>query len=629
MKNRYYIILLVIALIQISCKDDTLNKIPTDKYTDAVVWSDPNLIDAFLLNQYFYTPVLVNDATTAFTSWTGSPMVRDSRGSQWKYVFGNSAQAIGSRLTLDISDETKHNVSGQANLAEFKSYGIPSDGGMLEYWENAYYTLRNLNEFITRVPKSPISPNIAKLRVAEARFLRAYIYFSMVKRYGGVPLITTVPQLYSPYEILYPKRNSEKEIYDFIISETADIAEPLAVTTEYGRPTKWAALALQCRAALYAGSTAQFGLVKMGGLLGIPIEQASDYYKIAYNAADTIIKRGNFALYNLDADKVQNFKNLFLKKRNSEVIMAKQHDGAGFMDGGFNTWSWDAMECPEPQVWGVGNMNGPYLEMIEEFEHADGTSGRLDRTTVQQGLWTMDDLWKGRDPRFYASIWTNGTAWPNADGGVLGKGFVDFHIGLIQPNGKILNRLGSNYKGVSAIGAQSIMSQTWSVVTTGFGIMKYLDPTANNMYWFCESRTDYQIFRYGEVLLNLAEAANELGKFNEALDAVNQIRTRAGVALLSSIDRDKIHHERKVELAFENHRYWDLRRWREAETKLTRSFSGLQYILDYNTNKYQIKVINDVDGATAPPTFPNQNYYFPITKARIGANTNLIENQGY
>lgn len=241
----------------------------------------------------------------------------------------------------------------------------------------------------------------------------------------------------------------------------------------------------------------------------------------------------------------------------------------------------------------------------------------------------MDDLWKGRDPRFYASIWTNGTLWPNADGGVLGKGYVDFHIGLIQPNGKILNRLGSNYKGVSAIGAQSIMSQTWSVVTTGFGIMKYLDPNANNMYWFCESRTDYLIFRYGEVLLNFAEAANELGKFNEALDAVNQIRNRAGITQQSSIDREKIHHERKVELAFENHRYWDLRRWREAETKLTRSFSGLQYILDYNTNKYRIKVIDDVDGVTAPPTFPAKNYYFPITKSRIGANSNLVENPGY
>jgi hypothetical protein len=98
---------------------------------------------------------------------------------------------------------------------------------------------------------------------------------------------------------------------------------------------------------------------------------------------------------------------------------------------------------------------------------------------------------------------------------------------------------------------------------------------------------------------------------------------------LTSIDREKIRHERKVELAFENHRYWDLRRWREAETKLTRSFSGLQYFFDSQSGKFKVEVNNDVDGKTAPPTFVNRNYYLPITKARIGANKNLIENPEY
>jgi hypothetical protein len=168
-----------------------------------------------------------------------------------------------------------------------------------------------------------------------------------------------------------------------------------------------------------------------------------------------------------------------------------------------------------------------------------------------------------------------------------------------------------------------------NVVNTGFGIMKYLDPTANNMIWFCESRTDYQIFRYAEILLNYAEAAFELGRSNDALNAVNQIRSRAGIVSLSSIDREKIRHERKVELAFENHRYWDLRRWREAETQLSRSFSGLQYILDYNTKKFKIVVVDDVDGTYNRPHFFARNYYFPITRARTGANPNLEENPDY
>ena len=117
--------------------------------------------------------------------------------------------------------------------------------------------------------------------------------------------------------------------------------------------------------------------------------------------------------------------------------------------------------------------------------------------------------------------------------------------------------------------------------------MKYLDPTANNMNWFSESTTDYLIFRFGEILLNYAEAAFELGRTGDALDAVNQIRERAGIARLTSIDREKIHHERKVELAFENHRYWDLRRWRTAVTALTRTYSWLRYIYDADVYKRQ------------------------------------------
>ena len=621
--------MLFAGLLTTSCQKDILDKVPLDKYTDAVVWSDPALIDAFLLTQYMYTPVMVNDATTMFTSWSGSPMNRDSRSKDAGYFFGNSEQVFGARLTMDVSDETKYNLGSWADLSGVKAYGITADGGVLEYWENAYYTIRNLNEFIERVGSSTVDPQLAKLRLAEARFLRAYIYFAMAKRYGGVPILTAVPQLNSPAELIYPKRNSEKEVYDFVISETTEIAEPLAATTDYGRASKWAALSLKCRAALYAGSIAQFGKIQLNGLIGIPSDQASAYYQKAYDAATAIMQSGKFALYNQDADKVQNFKNIFLKKRNSEAIMAKQHDGLGFTDGGFSTWSWDAMQCPQPQVWGTGNENAPYLEMVEEFEKVDGTPGTIDRTAIQQGLWTMDELWKDRDPRFYASIWTNGTPWRDADGGVLGKNFVDMHLGLIKPDGTITTKVDDSYGNVNAVGSQYILPASWGVVTTGFGIMKYLDPSANNMKWLAESRTDYLIFRYGETLLNFAEAAFELGKAGDALNAVNQIRDRAGIAKLTSIDRQKIRHERKVELAFENHRFWDLRRWREAETKLTRSFSGLQYILDYQTKKYKILVIGDVDGKTTPPRFPSHNYYFPITKTRIAANSNLVENPGY
>ena len=624
----YSIALGALTLTNTSCYD-VLDKEPLDQYTDAVVWNDPTLIDAFLVTQYMYTPVMVNDATTMFTSWSGSPMNRDDRRGDTNYFFGNSEQVFGVGLTLDVSDEAKYNTGSWTDISWYKLHGITEDGGMLEWWDNAYYTIRNLNELIARVPNSPIDTETAKVRIAEARFLRAYCYFAMVKRYGGVPLLTEAPQLDSSEELLYPKRNSEKELYDFILNETMSISEELTNVKEVGRANKWAALSLHCRAALYAGSIAQYGRVQLDGLLGIPANEASTYYEKAYNAALTIIKESPYKLYNEDEDKVQNFKNIFLKKRNCEAIMVKQHDGPGFQNGGFSTWSWDQCECPRPQVWGLGNHHGPYLEMVEEFEYVDGTSGKFDRKALQNKLWNMDELWKGRDPRFYASIWTNGTPWRDAVAGAFKGDTIDMHLGLIKPDGEIIKSQADQYNGINSIGDQLWAHASEGIVNSGFGIMKYLDPSTNNMSWLCESRTDYQIFRFAEILLNYAEAAFELGRTADALDAINQIRRRAGIKELANIDRDKIRHERKIELAFENHRYWDLRRWREAETALTRSFSGLQYIYDYNSGKFKVVVIDKVDGSTASPTFFNKNYYFPITKARRAANPTLVENPGY
>lgn len=113
------------------------------------------------------------------------------------------------------------------------------------------------------------------------------------------------------------------------------------------------------------------------------------------------------------------------------------------------------------------------------------------------------------------------------------------------------------------------------------------------------------------------------------MDAVNQIRTRAGIATLASVDREKIRHERKVELAFEGHRYWDLRRWRIAESVLSVNRSGIRYILDFTTRKYKLQVLDNIDGTVNPPKFYSYNYYFPITLSRTGNNPNLVENPGY
>lgn len=586
-------IILSISLIFSSCLKGVLDKQPLDSISDAVVWNDQALIDAYLTQTYLQMYILTNETPNG--DWASSD--------EWNGPF----------IINEMSDEAMRNwIYGQS---QSKMYGITITGGVLDWWEHSYAAIRSLNEFIKRVPEAPVEENFRKVRTAEARFLRAYNYFSMVKRYGGVPIITEPQEINASHEELYRTRDKEQAVYDFVLAELDAIMEDLPERsgTEYGRPSKYTALALKSRAALYAASIAKFGTVELDGIVGIAAP-ANGYYEKALNAAELIMESGQYDLYKADADKVVNFKNVFLKKNNEEVIWAKRHDYAQRSTGG-NGWVWDFFQAPKPHGWNAGNQNAPYLEMAEEFEYADGAPGKLDRTAMQQGVWSMEDLWKNKDPRFYASIYTQNTPWKG--------GLVDFHNGLQLPDGTI--QTAGSYQNVPAKGTQFVDNSPG----TGFGVMKYLEESKDNMGEPATSGTDWQLFRYAEVLLNYAEAAIELGRAGDALPVVNEIRERAGVKALTSIDQAKLRHERKVELAYEGHRYWDLRRWRAAVDELSQAHSGLRYILDFTTGKYKIQVIDQIDGTSSDPVFYERNYYLPITTSRTGNNPNLDENPGY
>lgn len=604
MKHLYWAFVGMLAFS--SCIDDFLDKKPLDIITEDVVWQDATLMDAYLVNLYRGTSVLTQDASGLVNGWGTDAL---SSTGNWDREFNNSAVAPGPQWLNQLADEAKTGWIYGASTDGFKCGGISINGGLLEYWEAPYKVIRSLNMFIERVPLSNVDDEFKTKRIAEARFLRAFNYFAMVKRYGGVPLITKVLQLDGTEEELYPKRNTEQEIYDFIISEMNDISgmenadgandtsDDLTVLNDVGRSNRWAALALQCRAALYAGSIAQFGTMQKNGLVGIPSSAANAYYEVAYKAALKIKEEGGYSLFNnYPDDKVKNFRQLFIEKNHSEAIMVVQHDGLDAIQSTGNGWSWDFLECPHPQSWGAGNASSPYLEFAEDFENIDGSSGKLDRQRVQQGEWSINELWGKKEPRFWATLWTQDQPW---------KGItVDFCPGGIQ------NPNGNDFK-------------------TGFGVLKYLDENANNMEWLCRSSTDYMVFRYGEVLLNLAEAAFELGKTDEALDAINDIRERAGLGDLASVTREDIRHERKIELAFEGHRYWDLRRWRIATSVINgTNYSGIRYDYGSQPGKYKITILENVHGTTNT-RFEESNYYFPITLGRTGANPNLEENPGY
>lgn len=603
MKRIKNIILVVLSVVSLSSCDSILDRAPLDIMSDDQVYKDQALADRKLDLAYTKMTVMLNEC----------PKIRNAKENPTWYTETDNWH--GPFIVNELADEAVvHWIKNHST--EAKAAGITNSGGILEWWENAYEINRVLNEFLEGMASSSLPDKYKEERVAEARFLRAFNYFFMVKRYGGVPLILHSQKISDPESELFAKRSSEKDVYDFILSEMDDIVGslPARAQTELGRPSKGAAMALKARAALYAGSIAQNGTVQLDGLLGIDASLAKDYYQKAYDACKQIMTWNEYSLYNADVDKVTNFKNIFLKKNNSEVIMMIQHDAVQRTPSGGNGWVWDFFQCPHPHAWGAGNQNAPYLEMAEEFEHIDGTPDTLDKTTLETGLWTMEDLWKNKDPRFFASIWTQDTPWQG--------GKVDFHNGLLLPNGTV--KMDGAYEGVAANGDQMVDKS----YGTGFGVMKYLDENHNNKGERETSSTDYIIFRYGEVLLNFAEVAFELGKTAEALDAINQIRERAGIAKLTSITQDRIRHERKIELAFEGHRYWDLRRWRIAEQVIPVNRTGLRFILDYTTRKYKLVVLTNYDGVTAP-VFQGRNYYFPITAKRISNNGNLVENPGY
>lgn len=598
MKKIRLLIVIMIAFMINAC-EDVLEKQPLDIITDATLWSDEILIDDYL-----------NQCYAEMKFYFEMPYGQDIN-----YLMENR-----SHDAITLSDEAQCGWDDEIKAP--KSDWITINGGVFEWW--GYPTVRRLNIFLNKMENLEIQvdESYKKQRIAEARFLRAFAYFNMVKRYGGVPLITRAQELNDPEEELYRKRDKEETIYQFILSELDEIASDLPENFGDGRATKYAALALKSRAAMYAASIAQWGSVELNGIIGIPEEKATTYWQISYDASKEIISSGKFFLYNQSENKVENYRNLFLDENNSEVIFAERFDG---LSGRGHIW--DMLEVPYSyHVWGKGQNACIYLEMVESYDNIDGTPGIIDREKIEDGhLWTVEELFGKKDPRFKASIYTHGTPWIDASGSII----LDYHDAIETSDGNLLTT--GAYKGVLA------RSRSYGRMTP-FGVLKYLDPDMAIKHERNYSKTDFIVFRLGEIILNYAEAAIELNKNDDALWAVNEIRKRAGMPTYDMVTRELVRKERKVELAFEGTRYFDVRRWRTAVNELTKSYHGLRFIIDGSsldegqydvlTQKFKLAIINDVSGIPSP-YFDEKHYYLPITLARTSNNPNLVENPGY
>ena len=486
----------------------------------------------------------------------------------------------------------------------------------LAYWDYTY--IRDLNSFIEKIKVSSIIESVRSQLEGEVRFLRSYVYFEMEKRYGGVPLVDVVIDPFNAIDVKFTNRSKEEVIVDFIDSELTQISNMLTIEPlPKGRVNKWTALALKARANLWAASIAKYSTVGSNGLVGIPSSRANEFFQKASDAADAVILSGNYTLYNpVPGNKSENYRKIFLDEGHSEVILERIYDGVNLGHG------WDCYYAPWPFA-ARGGVLDPTLEFILGYENIDGTS--------DQPSFGKDFLYDSgaepfikKDPRLFATVFFEGDLWAND----TVRTYEGIDPSVTPDPDEIISNPAYIYKGMSTVGLASRMySFDERSPNSGFIIKKYLDETKVKIAE-SESSSNWIVFRLAEMYLTKAEAQFELGDMQKAADALNFTRGRAGISLVdnSSITLDKLRNERRVELAFENNRWWDLRRWRIAESVLNHRFQGLKIIYHFESKKYYFLPL---DCETFTRSFKPEHYYNPITDARIDNNPDLLENPLY
>lgn len=505
-------------------------------------------------------------------------------------AFADKAQVYSILANLYSRMYDQSQFSNWSSFADF-NVAFWSEAGRYEHFQDAgwgydswriwdYVFIREINLFIERCSVSTKLDEADKNQfLAEARFLRASYYFELVKVIGGVPLILKT-ETYNfsgdPTYLRHP-RAKESEIYDFIISEAEAIKSLLPANADNkSRATTGAALAMECRAALYAGSIAKYGATTPtvslpGGEVGIPVSLSTGYYTIALRAAQEIISgsAGAYALYKKKSDLSENFAALFYDKSNPEAIFVKDYK----LKGG-----WDVVHyftvANQPR-YGADEEEGgrinPALNLVQEFELLSDNSYKAipvkDNTGKYIAYTNQTDIFAGRDARLSGTVMLPGTQFKSKPVDIMaGVMLADSTIVAGDSRGQQKTLPGTTIAR-QVVGQDGPIDGYEFIAQSGFYLRKYLDPAPLSGSRGAQSEVWFMRYRYGEVLLNAAEAAFELGQLDDAAGYMNQVRERAGFTVpLTAADMsfDRIVHERTVELSFEGLNFMDLKRWRIA-----------------------------------------------------------------
>lgn len=588
-------------------------------------------------------------------------------------------------------------VNETTNLAFLTDEATRSDGGVgigyegFNYWP--YGDIRQVNIFMQNVEKAKeagtISVADADRMTGEAHFARAYMYYGLVKRYGGVPLIDKVQDDdYAdggPGAVAVP-HSTELDTWKFVLNECTLAAATLPDATsgsDLYRVTKWAAYALKSRVALHAASVAKYwNLAPLAGeavtqklVGGMTSADADAFYKECIEASKSLIENSGKSLYKPAPATVKeaasNFQALFLNDQNEEVIFSKAYlNGTTNTNQGHSYAQFNILPQVNPGALKYERFN-PMLEIVDLFEdYTDDGTGKsakivtrtdgnedayipnfhnMNNASVVNTLMSVpfvkyNDLYEpfaNKDARLLASVVVPGSSYAGTEIIIQG-GFIKDNNSYVAYSNESTQKNGTTYYALGAEGetmfsgfnnVNSGEDANWTA--TGFGVRKYMPEGESMSPDRLSSTTSYIDMRLAEVYLNYAEAVVENGSgFGDkelAENYLNALRRRAGHTDRISLTLESVLKERRVEMAFEGKRFWDMNRRREFHTEFSnnRIRKALVPMLDLRgaEPKYVFARVNYFgDETRGGRTFQNINYYRGIPNI---ATNGLVQNPGH
>lgn len=543
MKKRNILAAMAALVLSITSCDGFLDREPEQIFTDDVIFSDEEMMMSVLSDMY------------GSVDW---------------------GQHLGDWGSFQWTDDAERSSGGPEYASGFND----------DHWRTYDYSyIRRANLFLKgiREASADVLDEVTRARLeGEIRFLKAWAYFNTCRSLGGMPIIGdeifTYDGATDVSTMQYP-RATEAEMYDHIISECRAIFDmlPAGKNTNSARVNKWTAKMLEARAALYAASLANYNnklpspITTSGGEVGIPAAKAQEYYQIALVAAETVINSGVYSLQLADDNTYDVLGRNFyeatsVKDGNTEVIWARDRKYPG------NTTNFTTSNNPKSHAeetnedsWGGGVLN-----LVEEFEYIEtSTPGqRTPFVSQENGTYkfynSADEEFRKRDPRLWGTL-----IYPGA---IYRGNPVVLQAGQLNRDGSGWKKQVSPTSGIDEYDSNGILITSQNgprenneqyINKTGFFFRKFLDETSQSGTRGRNSEMWTIRFRLSESYLIAAEASFELNN-GRAAEFINVVRNRAGVKPLTTVTFENIVHEKRVEFAFEDHRYWDLKRWRIA-----------------------------------------------------------------